>query len=83
MYYNGLLITVYVHKPCVTNDNRAKYQVYLTIPSVNKYILSKNGRPVELFVFMSLSTLYRSYHGGEFYGQRKPVYTVGQGSVNC
>ena len=31
--------------------------------------------------FMSLSTLDRSYHIGEFGGQRKPVHTVGQGSV--
>ena len=29
----------------------------------------------------SLSTLYRSYHDGQFGGQRKPVHTVGQGSV--
>ena len=30
---------------------------------------------------MSLSTLYRSYHDGWSEGQRKPVHTVGQGSV--
>ena len=28
--------------------------------------------------FMSLSTLYRSYHGGLLEGQRKPVPTVGK-----
>ena len=35
--------------------------------------------------FTSLSTLYRSYHDGWLGGQRKPVHTVGQGSVfvNC
>ena len=31
--------------------------------------------------FTSPSTLYRSYHDGEFCGQRKPVHNVGQGSV--
>ena len=30
---------------------------------------------------MSLSILYRSYHNRYFYGQRKPVDTVVQGSV--
>ena len=30
--------------------------------------------------FTSLSALYRSYHDRQFYGQRKPVHTVGQGS---
>ena len=34
-----------------------------------------------IWVFTSLSTLYRSYHYGELEGQRKPVHTVGQGSV--
>ena len=33
-----------------------------------------------LFGDLTLSTLYRSYHNG-FCGQRKPVHTVGQGSV--
>ena len=39
----------------------------------------KNG----LFIwgFMSLSTMYRSYHDGYLEGQRKPIHTVGQGSV--
>ena len=32
-------------------------------------------------VFASLSTLYRSYQDGYYSGQRKPVHTVGQGSV--
>ena len=31
--------------------------------------------------FTSLSILYRSYHNEELEGQRKPVHTVGQGSV--
>ena len=30
---------------------------------------------------VTFNTLYRSYHDGQFYGQRKPVHTVGQGSV--
>ena len=33
--------------------------------------------------FTSLSTQYRLYHDGKYCGQRKPVHTVGQGSVNC
>ena len=32
-------------------------------------------------VLTSLSALYRSYHDGQFYRQRKPVDTVGQDSV--
>ena len=38
---------------------------------------------IYLFIwgFTSLSTLYRSYHGGWLEGQGKPVHTVGQGSV--
>ena len=37
---------------------------------------------ISLFwVLMSLSTLQGSYHGEMFCGQRKPVHTVGQGSV--
>ena len=38
---------------------------------------------VFLFIwgFTLLLTLYRSYHDGELEGQRKPVHTVGQGSV--
>ena len=38
---------------------------------------------IYLFIwgFTSLSTLYRSYHDRELEGQRKPVHTVGQGSV--
>ena len=34
-----------------------------------------------IYGFTSVSPLYRSYHDREFYGQRKPVHTVGQGSV--
>ena len=34
-----------------------------------------------ILVLTSLLTLYRSYHNREFYGQRKQVPTVGQGSV--
>ena len=30
---------------------------------------------------IAFNTSYRSYHDGQFYGQRKPVHTVGQGSV--
>ena len=29
----------------------------------------------------AFNTLYRSYHDGPIYGQRKAVHTVGQGSV--
>ena len=38
---------------------------------------------IYLFIwgFTLLSTLYRSYHDGLLEGQRKPVHTVGQGSV--
>ena len=42
-------------------------------------------RPSQQFIYLgfkvSFNTLYRSYHDGYFYGQRKPVPTVGQGSV--
>ena len=31
----------------------------------------------------SLSTLYRSYHSGQFCGQRKPVHTVGVEVLFC
>ena len=34
-----------------------------------------------IWVLTSLSTLYRSYHDGQFYGQRKPVLTVDYGFV--
>ena len=34
-----------------------------------------------IWSFTSLSTLHRSYHDGNLGGQRKPVHTVGQGSV--
>ena len=33
------------------------------------------------FYSFGFSTLYRSYHNGQLGGQRKPVHTVGQGSV--
>ena len=38
---------------------------------------------IDLFIWglTSLSTLFRSYHDGQLEGQRKPVHTVGQGSV--
>ena len=38
---------------------------------------------IYLFIWVqtSLSTLYKSYHDGKFYGQRKPVHTVGRDSV--
>ena len=38
---------------------------------------------IYLFIwgFTLLSTQYRSYQEGELEGQRKPVHTVGQGSV--
>ena len=34
-----------------------------------------------VWVLMSLSTMYRSYHERYIYGQRKPLQTVDQGSV--
>ena len=34
-----------------------------------------------IWVLTSLSTFYRSYYNGEFNGQRKPVHTIGHGSV--
>ena len=34
-----------------------------------------------IWVFTSLSTLYRPYHDGWLEGKRKPVHTVGQASV--
>ena len=36
---------------------------------------------VDLIYFTLLSTLYKSYHDGKLEGLRKPVHTVGQGSV--
>ena len=44
---------------------------------------TQNTCGIYLFIcgFMLLSTLYRSYHDGKLEGQRKPVHTVGQGSV--
>ena len=61
---------------------------YIQLVKVVYYKLPTNGKqlpafPLDLFIwgFTSPSTLYRSYHDGEFYGQRKPVHTVGQGSV--
>ena len=38
---------------------------------------------IYLFIwgFTSLLTLYRSYHDGQLEGQRKPVHTVGHGSL--
>ena len=38
---------------------------------------------IHLFIwgFTLLSTLYRSYHDRLLKGQRKPVHTVGEGSV--
>ena len=44
-------------------------------PSVHLFIY------LSIWGFTSLSTLYRSYHDGKLEGQRKPVNTVGQGSV--
>ena len=43
----------------------------------------RKATPVNLFIwgFTSFLTLYRSYHDGQLEGQRKPVHTVGQGSV--
>ena len=34
-----------------------------------------------IYGLMLLLTLYRSYHDGYFYGQRKPEHIVGEGSV--
>ena len=45
----------------------------------------ENQTHTEVYLFWgvltSLLTLYRSYYMGQFYGQRKPVHTVGPGSV--
>ena len=52
---------------------------------VDETLSPPKNTPVDFYLFIwvltSLSTLYRSYHDGQFYGQRKPVHTVGQGSV--
>ena len=43
------------------------------------------GSFIHLFIYLgfniTFNTLCRSYHDGYIYGQRKPVHTVGQGSV--
>ena len=52
--------------------------------SLHMLQLLLTGCPISsLFIwcFSSLSTLYMSYHDGWMEGQRKPVHTVGQGSV--
>ena len=36
-----------------------------------------------IWVLTPFSTLYGSYHEGQFHGQRKQAHTVGEGSVNC
>ena len=36
-----------------------------------------------IYIFTSLSTLYRSYHDGQFFWQMKPVHTVGVQVLYC
>ena len=42
---------------------------------------SENLKWIYMGFNVVFNTLYRSYHNGWIHGQRKPVHTVGQGSV--
>ena len=56
---------------------------HLRWPNEFCFIVMARKHVLIIWVLMSLSTLYRLYLKGSFYGQRKPVHTVGQGSINC